>query len=117
MTEEEWLACTDPTPMLAIYAGQSSANGSCDSWLWPFCCCRIWIWLPVTCQNLNDVSERFADGLATADEYQAAWGRADAETLAADRDPPNALTYAISNRWVFQTLQPISVCLVVFGHC
>lgn len=111
MTEAEWLNATDPEPMLEFLRGKASDRKL--HLLVVACCYRIWRLLPVACQNLCDVLERFADGLVTAAEYQAVWGRADAQALAADRDPPNALTYATASVGVSNppTVPSISSCL------
>jgi hypothetical protein len=68
MTEQEWLACSDPTPMLELMKGKAS-----DRKLRLFavagCClqCRPEL-LPIF-----EVTERFADGLANVQEIRSHW--------------------------------------------
>jgi len=111
MTEAEWLACTDPTPMLDFLRGKASDRKL--RLLAVACCYRIWRLLPVACQNLNDALERYADGLVTTAEYQAAWRHADAQALDADHDPPDTLTYATASVGVSNppTVPSVSSCM------
>lgn len=111
MTEAEWLDSTDPTPMLAFVQGKASHRQL--RLLAVACCLRIWRLLPVACKNLNNVQERYADGLVTTPEYQAAWDLAETEALAADRDPPDTLTYATASTGVSNppTIPSATSCL------
>ncbi len=75
MTEAEWLVATDPTFLLTALS-EGSGLGISERKARLFGCCirhRIW---PVLCDERSrhalDVSERFADGLATPDELVAA---------------------------------------------
>jgi len=71
MTEQEWLACTEPALMLAFLAGKAS-----DRKLRLFavaCCRRIWhLFRDDNNRRAVDVSERLADGRATNAERRAA---------------------------------------------
>lgn len=77
MTEQEWIECADPQPMLEFLRGKAS-----DRKLRLFavaCCRRIWHLVsdkPIS-RNTLDFAERFADGLATRNELHGqAWGKA-----------------------------------------
>jgi hypothetical protein len=70
VTEAEWLACTDPTPMLAFLRGKASDR---KLWLFAVACCRR---LGPLLQDTRiitalDVAERHADGAATQADLQA----------------------------------------------
>ena len=71
MTEEEWLGCTEPGPMLEFLQGRSS-----DRKLRLFavaCCRRVWHLLPDEhLQRPIEVAEKFADDLASKDDLLAA---------------------------------------------
>ena len=67
MTETEWMACTDPGPMLDILRGHASYRKS--SLYKAACCRRIWHLLPETaCQEGVEIAERFADGVPLHEE-------------------------------------------------
>jgi hypothetical protein len=70
MTEQEWLECADSEPMLVFLRGKST-----DRKLRLFycaCCRRIEFLLPdVACHQGLGLAERFADGLACAEELIA----------------------------------------------
>jgi hypothetical protein len=72
MTEAEWLACANPTPMLHFVRGRAS-----DRKLRLFavaCCRRIWDKLPgETCHRAVELAERFADGHAPVEELATAF--------------------------------------------
>jgi hypothetical protein len=71
MTEAEWLACAEPTPMLEFLGGRASSR---KLRLFAVACCRR-IWPLITeahCREAVEVAERFADGLVTAEVQEAA---------------------------------------------
>jgi hypothetical protein len=75
VTEAEWLACTDPEPMLEYLRGKASGRK-----LRLFACAcvrRIWTLLPTEeCRKAAQVAERYADRLADAEELRAAYTEA-----------------------------------------
>jgi len=77
MTEQEWLACTDPRPMLEHLSRRKKRGKGLERRLTLFgcaCCRRIWPLIPTEpCRRAVDVAERYADGLATSEERCAAW--------------------------------------------
>jgi hypothetical protein len=76
MTEAEWDACADPTPMLEVLRGRASDR---KLRLFAAACCRA-AWQVFTDERSRaavEACERFADGLASADALRAAWEGAD----------------------------------------
>jgi hypothetical protein len=70
MTEEEWLHCTDPHPMLEFLRGKAS-----DRKLRLFaaaCSRRLWRWIDALGCRAVEVAEDFADGIAGPDDLRAA---------------------------------------------
>src|SRR4051794_17983065 len=75
MTETEWLACSNPTPMLQFLRGQASTRKlrlfGCA------CCRRVWHLLPDEhSRNVVVVAERYADSGADRRELEDAFARA-----------------------------------------
>jgi hypothetical protein len=83
MTEAEWLACTDPEAMLAALLDAGKASERKTRLFACACCRRTW---PLVADERPlgavEVAERFADGLASSQERQAA----QASAWAARRD-------------------------------
>ena len=59
MTEAEWLACTDPNPMLEFLHGRASDR---KWWLFAAACCRCaWHLLPTASRQVVEAVELYAD--------------------------------------------------------
>jgi hypothetical protein len=71
MTEAEWLAATDPVPMLRFFEGKGSER---QLRLFAVACCQhVWPLLDhPPCLPAVDVAARYADGEAARDELAAA---------------------------------------------
>jgi hypothetical protein len=69
MTEAEWLACTDPSPMLE-FLGDRASRRKC---LLFACACERRLWAQPDCEREKvEAVESFADGAATAERVLAA---------------------------------------------
>jgi hypothetical protein len=76
MTDEDWLACTDPEPMLEFLRGKASDR---KLRLFAAACCRA-MWKRLTDVSYRwvvEAAERFADGQVSESELQAACDAAD----------------------------------------
>jgi hypothetical protein len=71
MTEAEWMACTDPTPMLEFLRPKVTER---KLRLFAVACCRrIWEILPdEECRSALETAEQFAEGLASGTSLDAA---------------------------------------------
>jgi hypothetical protein len=83
MNEQQWLSCTDPTPMLAFLQGKA---GNRKHSLFTVACCRRVEHLLTAdyvrgCLRAIDTRQRYADGLASEGELQTAGDRAFADAL------------------------------------
>src|SRR2546423_430521 len=70
MAEAEWLASTDPTPMLEFLRGKAN-----DRKLRLFacaCCYKVWLLLDGRCRKAIEAAEGFADGRVALDEMETA---------------------------------------------
>src|SRR5262245_54523281 len=77
MTEAEWLACDDPTPMLASLRGRASDR---KLRLLACACCRaLWDDTPAGSRAAVEAAERYADGRADGAELDRARGAAESE--------------------------------------
>jgi hypothetical protein len=102
MTEAEWLACTNPDVMLdylEIAASERKLR------LHGCACCRrmVHLWTDERCRTALEMSERFADGLASREELQAAHQGAVAAIWAASDEARDTVQVAAwvsaANAW------------------
>jgi hypothetical protein len=90
MTEQEWLGCTDPEPMLRFLQEQQTSDRKLRL-LASACCRQIWHLLPdPLSRQAVLVAERFADGRATDIEL----GRARTQAVNAGAANPQAAVAA-----------------------
>jgi hypothetical protein len=93
MTEAEWLACTDPRPMLESLRGK--ARNRKLRLFASACCRRIWPLLTdERSQRGVEVGERYVDGLASEEERAIASEEAGAAAAAACRIESGRLSNA-----------------------
>ena len=93
MTEAEWLACGDPIDMLQVSPGKDASDRTVRLFLCG-CCRRVWDVMSPENRAAVEVAERFAAGLAKADELRATESRSrmyraddEEETLPEDQPP------------------------------
>lgn len=81
MTEEEWLSCDDPNPMLRFVRGKVSDR---KLRLFAVACCRRIEYLFVSWHQRQsiEIAERYADGFATDAELEAVRNANDVELFA-----------------------------------
>ncbi len=73
MTEEQWLACADPTEMLYVSGEQGRLIERRDRYFSCACCRRIWHLLPdEASRTAVRVAELYLDGLAGVQVLEAA---------------------------------------------
>jgi hypothetical protein len=72
MTEQEWLECTDPKPMLEFLRTQRTASERKLRFFAAACCRRVWDWLGEESRRAIEVLEKYLDGTATADDLHFA---------------------------------------------
>jgi hypothetical protein len=72
MTESQWDACADPTPMLTFLCGKGSDR---KLRLFACACCRAsgHVFTDARFRHAVEVGERFADGRAAPEDLRAAW--------------------------------------------
>jgi hypothetical protein len=76
VTETQWLAASDPTPMLAFLGDSGTLSGR-KARLFAVACCRSTFAALADegTRRMVEVAERFADGLATPEELSGVSGR------------------------------------------
>jgi hypothetical protein len=89
MNELEWLSGTDPTPMLKF--AQSKQRRRTVRLFSCACCRSLWPLLSPESQRSVEAAERFADGLASTAELDAAHAKANDSVLAL----PNIWSYEV----------------------
>jgi hypothetical protein len=105
MTEQEWLGCTDPEPMLRFLQEQQTSERKLRL-LACACCRQVWHLLSPRSRQAVEVAERFADGQASDPELY----RARANAVNAGGDASQA---AVAAYWA-TTIKPAGPLWNVF---
>ncbi len=75
MTEQEWLGCNDPHPMLELLTGVPMSRPVCERKLRLFavaCSRQMWDWIDIPGRAAVEAAEKFADGTVGSEEMRAA---------------------------------------------
>jgi len=98
MTEQEWLNCTDPTPMLEFLRGKASHR---KLRLFAVACCRrVWTLLAESRRNVVELTELYADDLISGESvFQAtqAWETHQGDSVL--HSDALVLSIATQNKW------------------
>jgi hypothetical protein len=120
MTEAEWLACTDPTPMLVFLKGRTTNRSVKQRKLRLFsvaCCRRIW---PLIARDAYRAAvlaaERFSDARATSEELQAAESEAAAVWRRSAPDDAGMACLHVCSKEVSGFHVSVSAARAVWNH-
>ena len=112
MTEQDWLACTDPTPMLEYLQGKAS-----DPKLRLFavaCCRRSWHLLTEgQFQDVVQVTEEYADGVVPEEAMRSSWLSIVAES-ATTTVPPMLIMLSVA--WPLPIVKCLRVMVSILGR-
>jgi hypothetical protein len=98
MTESEWLACVDPTPMLEFLRADRTTSERKLRLFAAACCRRVWDWLGERSRCAIEILERYLDGETKAGELNTAVKGAEADWLEefGTHHPSNAACAALT---------------------